>query len=455
MQVIKEKPGKSWRGWRAAAARLAASALPAVALAAALSGRAEAAFVHPGLLTNQFELDFMKKQVAAGAQPWTTAFNSLKSSGYGSLSYKASPVADISCGSGGSADHGCGQETEDSHAVYAQALLWAVTGDERYAAKCAQILDLYSSTVKTHSGSNAPLQIGWAGGGFVRAAEILRYSYPKWTQTSIDAFSKMMKTAYLPIIIPFNKYGYNGNWDAVMIEVMMSEAVFDDNQVLFDSAVTRYKARLPAYIYSHEDGPTPVRPDSTYTGDLVTFWYGMKTYMDGLSQETCRDLRHVQHGFGGLINTAEIAWKQGVDLYSLDSNRLLKGLEFHAQYVLGAKPPANLCGGSVTGTDAMPTWEIPYNHYHNRMGLSMPLSGQVVAKNSPEDAVQHMMYGTLTHHGVGLQETVSVEPVARAARTQAAPRYRLWIGREFPLGGAAGFRILDARGRTINPASGD
>jgi hypothetical protein len=366
--------------------------------------RDHGAFIHPGILSTKRELDFMKEQVAAGREPWKTAFERLKASPLGSLSYKPSPRAEVACGPSGQPDLGCGDETSDSEAVYAQALLWAASGDVRYAQKCAEILNAWSAVLKTHAMSNAPLQIGWTGGGFVRAAEILRYSYPQWDKAQVEQFSRMMNTAFLPLIRNFNRYGVNGNWDAVMIEVMFSIAVFDDNQALFDEAVARYKKRLPAYIYASADGPVPLLPDPSAKQDLVTFWQGQSTFMDGLSQETCRDLRHVQHGFGGLIQSAEIAWHQGVDLYAERGNRLLTGLEFHAKYILGAPVPANLCGGALTRLDPMPTWEIPYNHYHNRKKLQMPLTEKIMNTHSPEGAVQHMMWGTLSHHGVGLGE---------------------------------------------------
>jgi hypothetical protein len=362
------------------------------------------AFLHPGLLSTKFELEFMKQQVAAGREPWKTAFDRLKASSSGSLNYKPSPRAEVACGPSGQPDNGCSDETRDSEAVYAQALLWAASGDVRYAQKCADILNAWSAVLKTHGMSNAPLQVGWTGGGFVRAAEILRYTYPQWDKAHVDQFSTMMNTAFLPLIRTFAKYGTNGNWDAVMIEVMFSIAVFDDNQALFDEAVARYKKRLPAYIYASADGPKPLMPDPSATQDLVTFWYGQSVFMDGLCQETCRDLRHVQHGIGGLIQSAEIAWHQGIDLYAERGNRLLTGLEFHAQYVLGAPVPSNLCGGTLMSTEAMPTWEIPYNHYHNRKKLDMPQTEKVVNMHSPEGAVQHMMWGTLSHHGVGLVE---------------------------------------------------
>jgi hypothetical protein len=362
------------------------------------------AFVHPGVLDTKVELDFMKQQVAGNHEPWKTAFAKLKASSSGSLSYRASPWAQVACGAGGQPDDGCSDETRDSEAVYAQALLWAASGDIRYAQKCAEILNAWSAVLTTHAMSNAPLQVGWTGGGFVRAAEILRYTYPQWDKAQAAQFSKMMNGAFLPLIRNFNRYGVNGNWDAVMIEVMFSIAVFDDNHALFDEAVARFKKRLPAYIYASADGPMPVPPDPSAAPNLLKFWYGQATFMDGLSQETCRDLRHVQHGFGGLIQSAEIAWHQGVDLYAERGNRLLTGLEFHAKYILGAPVPADLCGGTLNSLEAMPTWEIPYNHYHHRKKLEMPLTEKVMNMSSPEGAVQHMMWGTLSHHGVGLVE---------------------------------------------------
>jgi hypothetical protein len=356
------------------------------------------AFVHPGVLNTKGQLDFMKQQVAAGAQPWKRAADALVAAPQAALGYQPKPRAVVACGSGGQPDLGCSDETNDSQAVYAHALLWIVTGNAQYAMDAVNILDSWSAVLTTHGMSNAPLQVGWTGGGFVRAAEILRYTYPQWDASHVAQFSHMMNTAFLPLIANYSNYHTNGNWDDVMIEVMISIAVFDDNHPLFDQAVARYKKRLPAYIYASADGPTPIPPDPSVT-NIATFWYGQTTYMDGLCQETCRDLRHVQHGFGGLIQTAEIAWHQGVDLYAERGNRLLTGMEFHAQYVLGGPVPSNLCSGTLANTQAMPSWEIALNHYSHRMNLPAPESAQVVMKNSPETAVQHMMWGTLTHHG--------------------------------------------------------
>lgn len=43
--------------------------------------------------------------------------------------------------------------------------------------------------------------------------------------------------------------------------------------------------------------------------------------------ETCRDLGHVQLGYATLVNTAETAWQQGIDLYGEEQDRLIAGAE--------------------------------------------------------------------------------------------------------------------------------
>lgn len=42
--------------------------------------------------------------------------------------------------------------------------------------------------------------------------------------------------------------------------------------------------------------------------------------------ETKRDLFHSQFGLGGLIQLAEMAWQQGVDLYSYRNNILFTAM---------------------------------------------------------------------------------------------------------------------------------
>ena len=61
-------------------------------------------------------------------------------------------------------------------------------------------MDTYSSQLRAYNDSNAPLQAGWMGGMWARAAELLR-SYavgpapaPEWPLSSAQAAAKMFMT---------------------------------------------------------------------------------------------------------------------------------------------------------------------------------------------------------------------------------------------------------------------
>lgn len=71
---------------------------------------------------------------------------------------------------------------------------------------------------------------------------------------------------------------------------------------------------MPSYFYYEPwDGDHPV-PAPRGVAD----WYGETVFnasVSGICQETCRDLGHAQMGIAGMINGAETAYIQGVDLY--------------------------------------------------------------------------------------------------------------------------------------------
>src|SRR3954469_7342671 len=57
----------------------------------ALPAKSLAGFYHPGVLVNRAQLDLIKAKVAAGAEPWKTAFEATKTSDYGALTYTPHP----------------------------------------------------------------------------------------------------------------------------------------------------------------------------------------------------------------------------------------------------------------------------------------------------------------------------------------------------------------------------
>lgn len=376
------------------------SALSA-ALAFSTPTSAGQAFRHPGILVNSTQLDFVKAKLQAGAQPWKGARDAAQRSGQASLSYQPKPLAVVECGSFNNPDIGCTDEVNDAVAAYTHALLWHFTGDEAHAKKSIQILNAWSATLTSHSNSNAPLQAGWAAATAVRAAELMRHAYGGWPQAEIDRYAAMLRKAYLPNLAA-NIKNHNGNWHLVILEAAMNIAIFLDDRPFFDSSVAKWRERTKAFIYISRDGPRPYQP-AGLTMDLTQFWHGQTVYMDGLAQETCRDLSHTGMGLGSIINGAETALQQGIDLYTEESDRILAGMEFHAKYLVGEPVPANLCGGKLT-LGYLPTWEIAYNHFVNRRGRAMPFSKRLLeTRLRPTGANRHMVWETLTHIDVGAQ----------------------------------------------------
>ena len=370
------------------------SAGPSGSASASAGPSAHSGFVHPGVLLDRAQLDFMRGKVQAGAQPWASAYNALRSSA--SPSGAATPRADVDCGSHSVPDNGCSDERGDALAAYGDALVWYVTRDNRYADAAIRIMDAWSATLKTHTNSNAPLQTGWAGAGWAKAAELIRSTVPAWPNAG--RFAAMLRSAYLPVLLQGS--GANGNWELIMTDALMGIAVFLDDRTSFNRAVSLWRGRVPAYVYLKSDGPAPKSPPGrAKTGASLTgYWFGQTTFVDGVAQETCRDFGHTAMGFNAAFHAAETARIQGVDLWGEQKTRLAAGLEFHASYELGAAVPSWLCGGHVTlGTGGY--WEVGYNALHTRLGMDLPNTAKLLASRRPVSSDNHSSaYETLTSY---------------------------------------------------------
>jgi len=377
-------------------------------------------FNHPALMNNKEEMNYVRDKLSEGEELRILAFERLQNWNPAGLSHTPEPREDVNCGSYSNPDNGCTEEKRDSPASYAHALQWVYTGDERHAQKAVEILTAWATTIKTHSNSNAPLEAAWTACGFARAAEIIKHTYNNVSSSDITKWESMFDNAYLPYIVDGSDA--NGNWEASMIESIMAIAVFKDSSQLFDAGVEMYKRRLPAYIYHSDDGDTPIppRPDYSYE-KLIGRWYDQEIFFDGLSQETCRDLGHTQYGFAALIHAAEIAYHQGIDLYSEFANRLWWGMEYHAAFLNGDPVPENLCGGQLNAVRYLPAWEIGYHHYAVRRGIEMPQTRELILNNQPEGVDHHMAWGTLTHAGVPVFDILEINPPVRSTMIGPIP----------------------------------
>ena len=273
-----------------------------------------AGFVHPGMLHNQAELDFIKQKVQAEEEPWLSGWKKLLEAEVSSMDWKSGAIADVLRGSYNKPDIGASNLERDASAAYSQSIQWAVTGDRRHALKTIAILNDWAFKLKSIGDHDAKLLVGMTGVNMINAAEIIRHTSSFWKENEIAQFEKMLLDVHYEVIKDYFPAA-NGNWDASMIQTMLCIGIFMDNEAIFQKAVKYYLEGKGNGAVLH------------YFNDF------------GQCQESGRDQSHVQMGIGFLGAACEIAWKQGVDLYGAYDNRLALGFEYTAKYNLGYDVP--------------------------------------------------------------------------------------------------------------------
>jgi hypothetical protein len=387
-------------------------------------------FKHPGLLNDLAEFNFIKRKITAGEQPWANEFDRMKKSHYADLDYLTKmkiPPTVISAGFSGRNDHGAAQDMKDANAAYTQARMWYFTGNSAYAKNAAGIMETYAQTVTAHQGNNWYLQVAWAGCVFPLAAELLRSTYPDWKNSRVAG--KWFNDVLLPPM--FDRIAF-GNREFAILNGMTAIAIYNEDRAAFYLAMNHWMNYIPAYHYLSEDGPVPYLPDywtpeltpskdfllklneptfpkdwtpwiqlhdqiwsdaqihgkmgddSTYLKKTIVarnpgiVWTASPvTYLPGYCAENGRDLSHVEISFATEINAAEMAWQQGIDVYTPQAKRLTTFMEAEAQLRLGEPPPASMTA-KIVPYGLAGTFEIAFNHYHGRMGMPLPHTEQII-----------------------------------------------------------------------------
>ena len=339
-------------------------------------------FTHPGISHTESIFETIKREIESGDQPWEEAWVEMQSSRYADLNWKPGARAHIERGASNRPDIGASEFINDANAAYTHSLLWMLTEEEAHAKKAAEIINAWSSTLKTISNHDAKLLVGMVGHHYCNAAELLKHCWDGWSKQDQKAFAKMLTEVWYPVIEDFYPSA-NGNWDASMLQTMIAMGVFLDDRKMFDRAVN--------YFLAGEGN-----------GAIDNYFFP-----SGQCQESGRDQIHTQMGLEFLVNTCETAWNQGVDLYKASDNRLLKGFEYTAKYNLGFKVPYEAYksfGGryhykkiSRDGRGRLrQTYEKVFNHYHVRKGIDTPYTLKAIRKTRPESkGGSSLPWGTL------------------------------------------------------------
>lgn len=312
-------------------------------------------FIHPGVDMTSSDLEYMKKQVLAGEQPWKDAFERLKIST--DLQFQVKPFTHVVRGPYGKPNIGGDDLSKGSNLAYDCTLMWYITGEKTYAQKAIEILNAWSPVLWDFDYNDAKLLAGWTGHLLCNAAEILRYTDSGWQKKDIDRFTEMLMTVYYPLM-RFYYPQANGNWDGAIIHSILAIAIFTDNSEMFDNAV-------------HHFLHAPVN------GSIFKY-----IYPSGQCQESMRDQGHVQLGLGEFAGAARVAFTQGIDLFSFGNNRIALGYEYTAQFLLGNPPQ---CYGKISERSKKfrDDYEYVYRQYTS-MGMDMPNTKQAADSIRPK-----------------------------------------------------------------------
>ncbi|KJK33004.1 hypothetical protein UK23_47870 [Lentzea aerocolonigenes] len=358
---------------------------------------APAAFVHPGVVVSRPQLDFVRAKVQAGAQPWKLAYDRMMASKYADLNRTPKPRAVVECGSYSNPNYGCTDEREDAIAAYTLSLAWYITRDNRYATKAIQIMDAWSATIRDHTNSNAPLQTAWSASSWPKAAEIIKHVYGSWPNSG--RFGTMLRNVYLPEI-QNGRANTNGNWELSMMEGSIGIAVFLEDRAAYDKAISIFRTRIPAYIYLTTDGSLPKTPPGSgidTRSEIISYWQNQSTFVDGLSQETCRDFTHTGYGLAAAAHLAETARHQGQDIWGEIKDRMRHAWGLHTKYQNGEPVPSWLCGGSYNQSLG-PTSEVSFNALNTRLGIAMANTQAYTERMRPQGTDNlFVAWETLTH----------------------------------------------------------
>ena len=260
-------------------------------------------FTHPGTPLTLSDLSTLKSYVDQGRQPWKSAYDQLTNDGKAKLTYvMAGPYATVSR----SPDVNLWPWRNDMVAIWDLSRMWYFTRNPDYAKKAHDILMQWATVQTAFSGSESMLDLGDYAYAFVGGADILRGTWPDWTDTD----TATVKAYFANVLMPAsNPYGENmfgaANKGALALNALGLMAIFNDDTDTLNRVVAQ--TRTLAHI-------------------------GLRSSNDiGMLGDSLRDQGHAHGQLKSLTMLAEALWKQGIDVYSDFDNRLLAAGEYFAR----------------------------------------------------------------------------------------------------------------------------
>jgi len=283
------------------------------------------AYTHPCVPTTRTELDTIKANL--DKEPWKSGYALLANDGKSQLTYVPNgPYAQV----GRTPDVNLWPWRNDMQAAYNLARMWYFTGNGAYAQKARDLLMVWADTHTAFTGQEISLSLGDYAHIYGGAISILRGTWPGWTAADTTKIKNYLLNVYWPASLAGINYVGPANKGSLNMKSGIAIAACLDDTAKFDHVINHFRTH----------------PAAGLTNTLPI----------GVMGETGRDAGHGQGDLYGKAFVAEVAWKQGIDLYSELDNRLLAVGEYYARNTL------------VFDNPFVPFGTIDYNYYSNAEG---------------------------------------------------------------------------------------
>ena len=264
-------------------------------------------FTHPGIPLTLADLNQLKANLTV--EPWKSAYSALVADSHSQTTYAMQgPFEMVSR----TPNVNLGQYGNDMQAVFNLARMWFFTSKSAYAQKAHDILIAWATVHKTWGGAEPYLTMGDYAYRMYAGADILRGTWPGWTQADTTTCKAYFTDVYWSAATVPNPLR-SANQGVEQLITGVGVATFNDDTDKFNQCLQAFRADAVGGL-----------PDSLPSGAIG---------------DSGRDQGHPYGELMHLAWIAEVFWKQGVDVYSDLDNRLLAAGEFYSRYNLGVSTP--------------------------------------------------------------------------------------------------------------------